>query len=67
MFKNSCFGHFFVMLELKFSTQIMYHMLLCQCLIKKDDDIWFLGMSKGLKFSQDELGLIISLSFGLIS
>ena len=54
------------MLELKFSAQIVHHMLLHQCLIKKDNEMWFLVNLKGLRFGQDEFGLIIGLSFGLI-
>ena len=42
-------------------------MLLNQCLTKKDDEMWFLVRLKGLRFRQDELGLITNLSFGLIS
>ena len=53
------------MLELKFSAQIVHHMLLCQCLIKNDDEMWFLVNSKGLRFGEDEFGLIIGLSFGI--
>ena len=49
--------------ELKFLAQIVHHMLLCQCLIKKDDEMWFLVNSKGLRFGEDEFGLITSLSF----
>ena len=49
--------------ELKFSIQIVHHMLLRQCLIKKDDEMWFLVNSKGLRFGEDEFGLITSLSF----
>ena len=44
----------------------MHHILLCQCPIKKDDEMWFLVSSKGLSFGQDEFGLIIGLSFGPI-
>lgn len=51
MLKNSCFGHFLVMIELKFLVEIVHHMLLCQCFIKKHDEMWFLVRSKGLKFS----------------
>ena len=42
-------------------------MLLNQCLTKKDVEMWFLVRLKGLRFRQDELGLITSLSFGHIS
>ena len=28
----------------------MHHILLCQCPIKKDDEMWFLVSSKGLSF-----------------
>ena len=49
--------------ELKFLAQIVHHMLLCQCLIKNDDEMWFLVNSKGLRFGEDEFGLITSLSF----
>ena len=52
--------------ELKFSAQIVHHMLLCQCLIKNDDEMWFLVNSKGLRFGEDEFGLITGLSFGPI-
>ena len=65
-FKDSCFEHFLLMPELKFSIQIVHHMLLRQCLIKKDDEMWFLVNSKGLRFGEDEFGLIIGLSFGPI-
>ena len=65
-FKDSCFGHFLLMPELKFSAQIVHHMLLHQCLTKKDDEMWFLVNSKGLRFGEDEFGLIIGLSFGPI-
>ena len=41
-------------------------MLLRQCIIKKDDEMWFLVNSKGLRFGEDEFGLIIGLSFGPI-
>ena len=54
------------MLDLKFSAQIVHHMLLHQCLIKKDNAMWFLVNLKGLRFGQDEFGLIIGLSFGPI-
>ena len=57
---------FLVMLELKFSAQIVHHMLLHQCVTKKEDEMWFLVRSKGLRFGQDEFGLITGLSFGLI-
>ena len=60
MFKNSCFEHFLFMPELKFSTQIVYHILLHQRLIKKDNEMWFLVISKGNRFGQDEFGLITS-------
>ena len=66
MFKNSCFGHFLFMPKLKFSAQIVHHMLLHQCLIKMDDETWILVCSKGLRFDQDEFGLIIGLSYGPI-
>ncbi|CBI18368.3 unnamed protein product, partial [Vitis vinifera] len=52
--------------ELKFSIQIVHHMLLRQCLIKKDDEMWFLVNSKGLRFGEDEFRLITGLSFGPI-
>ena len=52
--------------ELKFSTQIVHHIILRQCVTKKEDEMWFLVRSKGLRFSQDEFGLITSLSFGPI-
>ena len=41
-------------------------MLLCQCETKKNNKIWILLESKGLRFSKDELLLITSLSFGFI-
>ena len=41
-------------------------MLLRQCIIKKDDEMWFLVNSKGLRFGEDEFGLITGLSFGPI-
>ena len=65
MFKNSCFGYFLFVLELKISTQIVHHMLFRQCLIKKDDEMWFLVNSKASIFGQDEFELISGLSFGL--
>ena len=66
MLKNYCFGYFLFMLELKFSAHIVHHMLFRQCLIKKDDEMWFLVNSKALRFGQDEFELISGLSFGLI-
>ena len=65
-FKDSHFGHFLLMPELKFSAQIVHHMLLRQCLIKKDDEMWFLVNSKRLRFDENEFGLITGLSFGHI-
>ena len=41
-------------------------MLLRQCLIKKDDEMWFLVNSKRLRFDENEFGLITGLSFGPI-
>ena len=52
--------------ELKFSIEIVHHMLLHQCVTKKEDELWFLVRSKGLRFSQDEFILITILSFGSI-
>ena len=57
---------FLLMPELKFSAQIVHHILLRQCLIKNDDEMWFLVNSMGLRFGEDEFGLITGLSFGLI-
>ena len=65
-FKDSCFRYFLLMPKLKFSAQIVHPLLLRQCLIKKDDEMWFLVNLKGLRFGEDEFGLIIGLSFGPI-
>ena len=41
-------------------------MLLHQCETKKDNEIWILLKSKGLRFSKEEFALITGLSFGHI-
>ena len=41
-------------------------MLLRQCVIKKEDEMWFLVRSKELRFSPDEFTLITCLSIGPI-
>ena len=53
--------------ELKFSTQIVYNMLLRQCHTQKEDEIWILANSKGLRFCGLEFALITRLRFGQIS
>ena len=58
MFKASCFGHFLSMSELKFSTQIVHNMLLCQCHSQKEDKMWILIDSEGLRFGGLEFALI---------
>ena len=65
MFRKSCFGHF-LLLELRFSAQIVHQFLLRQCETKKDNDIWILLKSKGLRFSKEEFSFITGLSFGHI-
>ena len=67
MFKKSCFGHFLGMTNLKFSAQIVHNMLLRQCDIKREDEMWILVYSKGLRFSASEFALITGLKFGNIS
>ena len=66
MFRKSCFSHFLLVPELRFSAQIVHQFLLRQCETKKDNDIWILLKSKGLRFSKEEFALIIGLSFGTI-
>ena len=57
---------FYSFLKLRFSVQIAHQLLLCQCETKKNNKIWILLASKGLRFSKDDLLLITSLSFGFI-
>ena len=66
MFRKSCFGHFLLIPKLRFSTQIVHQLLLRQCETKKDNEIWILLKSKGLRFSKEELALITGLNFGPI-
>ena len=66
MFKTSCFGQFLGMVDLKFYVQIVHNMLLRQCDITKEDELWILVHSKGLRFSVLEFALITYLSFGNI-
>ena len=66
MFKTSCFGHFLGMVDLKFFVQIVHNMLLRQCDITKEDELWILVHSKGLRFSVLEFALITYLRFGNI-
>ena len=67
MFRKSCFGHFLLLPELRFSAQIVHQLLLRQCETKKDNEIWILLKSKGLRFSKEEFALITGLSFGPIT
>ena len=67
MFKTSWFGHFLSMGELKFSAQIVHNMLLRQCHTQKEDEMWILANSKGLRFGGLEFALITGLRFGQIS
>ena len=62
MFRKSCFGHFLLLPKLRFSAQIAH-----QCETKKDNEIWILLKSKGLRFSKEEFALITGLSFGPIT
>ena len=66
MFRKSCFGHFLLILKLRFSTQIVNQLLLCQYETKKDNEMWILLKSNDLRFNKDEFVLISSLSLGLI-
>ena len=66
MFRNSYFGHFLLLSKLRFSAQIVHQLLLHQCETKKDNEIWILLKSKGLRFSKEELALITGLNFGPI-
>ena len=66
MFRKSCFGHFLLLPELRFSAQIVHQLLLRQYETKKDNKILILLKSKGLRFSKEELALITDLSFGHI-
>ena len=66
MFKTSCFDQFLGMVDLKFYVQIVHNMLLRQCDITKEDELWILVHSKGLRFSVLEFALITYLSFGNI-
>ena len=63
MFRKSCFGHFFTSPELRFSTQIVHQLLLRQCETKKDNKIWILLKSKGLRFSKEEFCIDYRLEF----
>ena len=63
MFIKSCFSHFLLLPKLRFSTQIVCQLLLCQCETKKDNEMWILLKSKGLRFSKDEFELITRPSF----
>ena len=64
--ENHVLVSFYSFLKLRFSVQIAHQLLLCQCETKKNNKIWILLESKGLRFSKDELLLITSLSFGFI-
>ena len=66
MFRKSCFGHFLLILKLRFSTQIVNQLLLCQYETKKDNEMWILLKSNDLRFNKDEFVLISSLSLSLI-
>ena len=67
MFRKSCFGHFLLFPKLRFLAQIIHQLLLRQCETKKDNEIWILLKSKGLRFSKEEFALITGLSFGPIT
>ena len=61
------FWSFLLLPELRCSAQIIHQLLLRQCKTKKDNEIWILLESKGLRFSKQDFALIIVLSFGPIS
>ena len=63
MFRKSCFGHFLLFPELRFSAQIVHQLLLHQCETKKDNEIWMLLKSKGLRFSKEEFCIDYGLEF----
>ena len=63
LFKTSCFGHFLSVGELKFSAQIAHNMLLQQCHMQKEDEMWIHANSKGLRFGGLEFALITRLRF----
>ena len=60
------FWSFLLLPELRCSAQIIHQLLLRQCKTKKDNEIWILLKSKGLRFSKEELALITGLNFGPI-
>lgn len=65
MFRKTCFGHFLDLQALKFSGNLVHHVLLHE--VQKEsveNELWFLVQNTPIRFSRMEFGLITGLNFG---
>ena len=66
LFRQSCFGHFLDIHDIKFAAQVVHSLLLRQCNTATKDEVWILLKGSPIRFSAVEFSIITGLPFGAL-